>query len=373
VRIGFDIYQSGFRYGGLARYVRALVTAMAEAAPTDHFILVRNFFRSPETRWRLAATNVRHVDIRTPRRLLQACWDHLSWPPVETFTGSLDVFHGSHFVLPPTSRARTVLTVHDLNFLRNPRYFLDQSLNERGYRKELPVALARADAVIAASDHTRRDLIELMGVPDDRIRVIHDGVEPHFFVSAVDPRLGAIKTGLGLDRPYLVFLVGTPEPRKNLLRTVEAARRAAPDLPLVIIGPKEPIRALLGGNTKGVLLTGPLSDEDLPHLLHGAEVALYPSLAEGFGLPAVEAMAAGVPLITSNCSSLPEVVGKAAVLVNPESVDEMVHAIRNLLGDPGRRAQLMEQGLARARELSWERTAWQVLQLYRELASSRSA
>jgi len=141
----------------------------------------------------------------------------------------------------------------------------------------------------------------------------------------------------------------------------------------VIIGPQEPIRALLGGNTEGVILIGSLSDEDLPLVLHGAELALYPSLAEGFGLPAVEAMAAGVPLITSNCSSLPEVVGKAAVLVNPESVDEMIHAIRSLLDDPERRAQLIEQGLARARELSWERTASRVLQLYRELVSSGSS
>ena len=372
MRIGFDVYQTGYPYGGVARYVRALVTAMAEASPADHFVLVSNFFRPPKTRWRLAARNVRHVDIRTPRRLLQAFWDRFNWPPVEAFTGSLDVFHGSHFVLPRTRRARTVLTVHDLNFLRNPGYFLDQPLNERGHWKELPVALARADAVIADSDHTRRDLVELMGVQDDRIRVIHLGVEPHFFVSAVDPRLGPIKA-LGLDRPYLVFLVGTPEPRKNLLRTVEAARRATADLPLVIIGPQEPIRVLLGGNTEGVILIGSLSDEDLPLVLHGAELALYPSLAEGFGLPAVEAMAAGVPLITSNCSSLPEVVGKAAVLVNPESVDEMVHAIRSLLDDPERRAHLIEQGLTRARELSWERTASRVLQLYRELVSSGSS
>jgi glycosyltransferase involved in cell wall biosynthesis len=372
MRIGVDVYQTSYRYGGIARYVRALVTAMAEASPADRFVLVSNFFRPPATRWRLAATNVRHVDIRTPRRLLQAFWDHLDWPAVEAFTGSLDVFHGSHFVLPPTRRARTVLTVYDLNFLRNPQYFLDQPLNERGHRKELPAALARADAVIAVSDYTRRDLVELMGVPDDRIRVIHAGVEPHFFVSAGDPRLGVIKA-LGLDRPYLVFLVGTPEPRKNLLRTVEAARRATPDLPLVIVGPKEPIRALLGGNIERVILIGSLSDEDLPFVLHGARVALYPSLAEGFGLPAVEAMAAGVPLITSNCSSLPEVVGKAAVLVDPESVDEMVHAIRSLLSDQARRAQLIEQGLARARELSWARTASQVLRLYRELASSGSS
>src|SRR5207245_11349976 len=138
----------------------------------------------------------------------------------------------------------------------------------------------------------------------DPFRVNHLGVEPHFVVSAVDPRLGAIKA-LGLDRPYLVFLVGTPEPRKNLLRTVEAARRATADLPLVIIGPQEPIRALLGGNTEGVILIGSLSDEDVQRVLYGSQLALYPSFAAGFGLPAAAAIAAGVPLLTSNCRSMP--------------------------------------------------------------------
>ncbi|MEW6544184.1 MAG: glycosyltransferase family 1 protein [Nitrospirota bacterium] len=372
MRIGIDVYQTCYQYGGIARYVRALVTAMAAVSPADEFVLTSNSFRALEVRWRLAVPNARHVNIRVPRRLMQACWDRLGWPPIEAFTGPLDVFHGTHFVLPPARAAHAVLTVHDLNFLRNPQYFLDRPLNVWGHQRELPVALSRAEAVIAVSDHTRKDLIELMGVPSERIRVIPEGVEPHFFVSVGDPRLEATKTRLGLDRPYLVFLVGTPEPRKNLLRTVEAARRAAADLPLVIIGPQEPIRTLLEGNTRGVILVGSLADEDLPLVLHGAEIALYPSLAEGFGLPAVEAMAAGVPLITSDRSSLPEVVGKAAVLVDPESVEEMAHAIRSLLGDTERRAQLVEQGLARARELSWERAAHQVLCLYRELASPGS-
>ncbi len=370
VRIGIDIYQASFPYGGIARYIRALVSAMVAAAPSDEFVLVSTDFRAAHAPWRHGGAAVRDVRLRVPRRLLQACWDRLGWPPVETLAGPLDVFHGTHFVLPPARTAKRVLTVHDLNFLRHPEYFWDRSLNEWGHRVELPIALARADVVVAVSEHTRRDLIELMGVPEDQIRVIYEGVEPHFFVAADDPRLAETKARLGLDRPYLVFLVGTPEPRKNLMRTVAAARRAAPELPLVVVGPREPIQALLGGDVPGVVLVGSLSDDDLPLVLHGAVLALYPSLGEGFGLPALEAMAAGVPLVTADRTSLPEVVGKAAVLVDPESVEAIADGIRSLLDDGGRRAQLIAEGLARARELSWERAAQQVLALYRELVSA---
>jgi len=169
----------------------------------------------------------------------------------------------------------------------------------------------------------------------------------------------------------MVFLVGTPEPRKNLIRTVAAARLAAPDLSLVIVGPKEPIRTLLEGDGRGVHLIGSLSEADLPYVLHGAVLSLYPSLAEGFGLPALESLAAGVPLVTSDRTALPEVVGKAALLVDPESIEAITEAIRSLLDDEHRRCQMIAAGTTRAQELSWEQSARKVLTLYRELAPSR--
>ncbi len=367
MRIGLDVYQAGHTYGGIARYIRGLVPALAAAAPSDQFILVSNHFRTPESRWRADGTNVSHFNLRAPRRLVQACWDRLGWPPMEALIGPVDIFHGTHFVLPAVRRAKCVLTVHDLTYLRHPEYFGNRELNERGHRKELPRALARVDAVIADSRHTRDDLAELLNYPEGRIRVIHLGVEPHFFVSRDAERLAGVKSRYRLDGPYLVFLVGTPEPRKNLLRTVAAARRASARVPLVIIGQQDAIRATLENDVRGVVLTGPVPDADLPWVLHGAELALYPSLYEGFGLPAVEAMAAGVPLITSNRSALPEVVEKAAVLVDPESEDDMEEAIRELLEDGDRRQQLIELGRARARELSWNVTAQHVLEVYREL------
>ena len=371
MRIGVDIYQTGFPFGGIARYVRALVSAMAAAAPSDRFVLVSNHFRRNHAPWRHPGPNVTHVDLQFPRRLMQTCWNRIGWPSMDSFAGPLDIFHGTHFVLPPVRTAKRVLTVHDLTFLRHPEYFSDGPLNLRGHRMELPAALKHADVIIAPSDYTRRALIELMKVPEDRIRVIPEGVEAHFFVSQDRSKLQEVKDRLGLSRPYLIFLVGTPEPRKNLLRTVAASRLAAPDLDLVIIGPKDPIRSLLEGDARGVHLIGSLSEEDLPYVLHGAVLSLYPSLAEGFGLPALESLAAGVPLVTSDRTAVPEVVGEAAVRIEPESIEEIAQAIRSLLGDEDRRRRLVEAGKARAREFSWERSAREVLSLYGELVPCR--
>ncbi len=367
MKIGVDIYHTGFPFGGIARYIRALVSSMALSAPADRFVLVSNHFRRRQRPWRLGHPNVEHIDLPIPRRLLQACWQALGWPPMEAFTGRIDLFHGTHFVLPAIRSAKLLLTVHDLTFLKYPEYFSNRRLNERGHRVELVQALNRADAVIAASDCTRRDLIELMRVPEDRIRVIPEGVEAHFFASEDPSKLSGVMTRYGLTHPYMVFLVGTPEPRKNLPRTVAAARIAAPEVPLVVVGPREPIRSLLEDDTRGVRLIGSVPEEDLPFVLQGAVVALYPSLAEGFGLPAVEALAAGTPLVTSDRTALPEVVGQAAVLVDPESVEAIADAIRSLLNDENKRRRLKELGKVRAREYSWERAARCVLALYREL------
>jgi len=367
VRVGVDVYQAGFAHGGISRYVRGLVPALVEAGPEDHFTLVSNSVRPRELHWRHDRPNVCARTLRVPRRLLQACWDHLGWPPIETLVGPVDVFHGTHFVLPVTRAARRVLTVHDVTFLRHPEYFSNRPLNERWHRRELPAALNRADLVITVSACTREDLADLLGIDRARVRVVHSGVEDEFFVHEADPRGAEVSRRYGLDAPYLVFLVGTPEPRKNLARTVEAARRGAPGVPLVIVGPVAAITALLQGHSEGIRCLGPVPDTDLPLVLHGAQVALYPSLYEGFGFPALEALAAGVPLITSDRSALPEVVGNAAVLVNPESVEDMAHAIHRLVNDTERRQTLIARGRARAKEFSWEKAARQVLAVYREL------
>lgn len=368
MRIAIDAYHAARAYGGIARYVRGLASAMFDLESGHEFVLFSNRFREGGPDWSPEREHVRQVSLRLPRRMMQGLWDTFSWPPVEYWAGSIDVFHGMHFVLPAVRHARCVLTVHDLTYVRHPEYFTDTRLNERGYRKELPQALQRADAVIAVSGNTKRDLMECMHVSEERIHVIHEGVESHFFVGDDEGKLEQVMRRSALQAPYLVFLVGTPEPRKNLERTVAAAQAAAPEMPLVIIGPDGPVRTLIGNRAEHVRVLDHVSDDDLPWLLHGAEIALYPSLYEGFGLPVLEAMAAGTAVITSNISACPEVAGKAALTVNPHSQGDIGQAIRVLLDDAGLRNEYVRLGRQRAASFTWKAAAESTLQLYRALA-----
>lgn len=367
MKIAIDAYHALFQSGGIPRYTRGLISALAEIAITDDFILFYNRFRERTTSWKPESKQFKIRQIHFPRRLLSALWDKLNWPPIEILCGAVDLFHGLHFVLPPAHSARRVLTVHDLTFLKFPDYFTNQSLNKHGYYNELPKALNRADAVIAVSQKTREDLIELMKFPVERIRVIYEGVGQHFFKPFEKQKSDTIMKRYGLKRPYLIFLVGTPEPRKNIARTVEAFKKAASGCQLVLIGPQMPLKMLLDGDSHGIIFTGVVPEDHLLVLLSGAMVSLYPSLYEGFGLPVLESMACGIPVITSNRGSLPEVAGGAALIVNPEDVDEMAVAIIALLKDESLQQRLKVLGKRRASEFTWKKAAEATLSLYREL------
>jgi glycosyltransferase involved in cell wall biosynthesis len=330
-------------------------------------ILFINRFRERGKAWRpeKGISNVRQLYF--PRHLLQNIWDTVEWPPIELFCGSLDLYHGFHFVLPPVRKARRVLTVHDLTYLKYPEYFSDKNLNEQGYRQELPQGLKRADAVIAVSRQTQEDLIDLMNVPEEKIRVIYEGAEPYFFNHIENKEAFSIREMYRLTEPYLVFLVGTPEPRKNLLKTVTAVRRAAPHLTLVLIGPQKPIKSLLNGDFRNINFTDIVPENHLPALISGAKISLYPSLYEGFGLPVLESMACGVPVIVSTRGALPEIAGGAAILVEPEDVDSIAGAITELLKNDALQINLKSAGKKRAAEFTWQKAAESTLSLYREL------
>jgi glycosyltransferase involved in cell wall biosynthesis len=367
MRIAFDAYHTLFPSGGIARYSRGLISALADAVPQEKITLLINSFHTKGIAWKPARGNVARREIVMPRRMLQGIWDALEWPPIEFFLGKTDIFHGLHFILPPTRGAKRVLTVHDLTYLRFPDYFTLRSLNEVGYKRELPRALNRADAVIAVSAKTRDDLIELMKVPEAKIKVVPEGVDRHFidFVDGVESE--TVRKKYNLNRPYLLFLVGTPEPRKNLQRTVEAAAKAAPEIPLVVIGHQDSLRGLLGEAKGNIILPGFVPDDHLPCLLSGALISLYPSLYEGFGLPVLESMACGVPVITSNRGSLPEVAGDSALIVDPEKTDAIADAVITLLKDTSLRESMIVSGKARAADFTWHRTAVETYNLYRKI------
>lgn len=367
MRIAFDAYHALFQSGGIARYARGLISAISQIRTNDHLTLFYNRFCEKGKPWRPSNGNSRIKQVFIPRRLLQGSWETLKWPSAEFFCGSIDLFHGLHFVLPPARSARRILTVHDLTYLKSPEYFFNQKLNNHGYHRELPLGLKRADVVIAVSQKTQEDLVELMKFPEERIRVIHEGVDSHFFNHVEGKEASAIRALYDLSIPYIVFLVGTPEPRKNLMKTVTAVRQAAPHLKLVLIGPQQPLKSLLNDDFHNIKFTGIVQEEHLPALLSGAQISLYPSLYEGFGLPVLESMACGVPVITSSRGALPEVAGDAALLVDPEDVGGIASAITELINDDKLQNRLKIFGRQRAAKFTWEKAAEKTLSLYQEL------
>lgn len=316
-------------------------------------------------------------DRRAPlsERALTILWHRLRLPiPVEWFTGPVDIFHSTDFVLPPIRQARTILTVHDLTFMRLPQCF------EAGLRvylnKVVPRSIERADLVLADSQSTKNDLIELLGVSPDRIEVVYAGVEGRFRPMEGEMALQRVKKRYGLDFPF-ILTVGTLEPRKNFTGLIEAyALMRDKGRKLVIAGGEgwlyDEIFARVEqlGLEGKVIFPGFVADEDLPALYNLAELFVFPSLYEGFGLPPLEAMACGTPVITSDRPSLPEVVGEAGFMVEATDSQGLAEAMERVLMDEDLRREMGEKGLKQAEKFTWEAAAEKLLEVYKRLGAS---
>jgi glycosyltransferase involved in cell wall biosynthesis len=375
-RIAIDYTPAYEQGGGIGRYVRDLVAALARQ---DTYTAYRLFVAGAARR-DLPPAPAANFSWR-PTRLTPA-WLARIWHrarvalPVESFTGAVDLFHATDFVLPPTRKhTRTIVTVHDLSFIRVP------DTATPGLRAYLNVVVPRsvrvADHILADSQATKGDLIALYNVPPEKVTVLLSGVDPRFFPSGHLLMTTRSKYHIPA-KPYL-FTVGTVQPRKNYVRLIQAlafARGQGYDVDLVIAGGKgwldDPIYAAIDASGLGghVHLIGFADDVDLPSLYSGAEIVVFPSLYEGFGFPVLEGMASGVPVITSNVSSLPEVAGEAALLVDPYRVDEIAAAICQLLDDSSLRDVLIRRGFDQARRFTWERSAAHLQQIYANVLDS---
>lgn len=344
---------------GTERYSYELIAALDHVASSDiHFRLYVNGRRD-----QLPPVSERATihDIRLPR-----LWTHLRLGPTSWRARPHVLFVPAHVV--PLLHPPTVVTIHDVGY----RVFPETHPARRRLELELTTRwnLRAARHVITISHATKRDLINWYGADPDRITVTHHGCSS-IFAPPADPRVVAAVTahyGLG-QRPYLLY-IGTVQPRKNLSRVIDALAltiAAGYDLDLVIAGKRgwlsEPIERRAGelGIANRVHFTGFVADADLPALLAGALAFVFPSLYEGFGMPVVEAMACGTPVITSTSSSLPEIAGDAALLVDPLDTNAIAAAIMRLNDDHDLRATLRQRGLARARLFNWETCARQTL------------
>jgi glycosyltransferase involved in cell wall biosynthesis len=292
----------------------------------------------------------------------------------------LDLFHATHYVLPPL-RSHAVVTIHDIIHLLYPQFLPNRAALVYA-RVMIRRALRRADRIITVSYNSKRDLVDYFGIVPSHVDVIYNGVSPEFRPDVPEEERERVARKYGLPRPYLLFL-GGEKPHKNVQNVVRAfgeARRKRPDLPhvLALAGPmpKNPARidALIAAlDLSGAIVRpGRIEDDDLPGLFAGADALLYPTLYEGFGLPVVEAMACGTPVLTSSTSALQEIAGGYAYLVDPLDVDAIARGILLLATDPKVRADFVELGRKRALDFSWDKAAERTLEVYAEaLASSR--
>jgi glycosyltransferase involved in cell wall biosynthesis len=292
----------------------------------------------------------------------------------------LDLFHATHYVLPPL-RSRAVVTIHDIIHLLYPQFLPNRAALIYA-RVMIRRALSRADRIITVSYNSKRDLVDYFGISPSRVEVIYNGVSPEFRTGLPDDERARVARKYGITRPYLLFL-GGEKPHKNVQNVVRAfaeARRSRPDLPhvLALAGPMPKnsarIDALIGALDVGSVIARPglIDEEDLPGLFSGADVLLYPTLYEGFGLPVVEAMACGTPVLTSSTSALQEIAGGYSYLVDPLDVDAIARGILALTTNPKVRADFVELGRKRALDFSWDKAAERTLEVYAEvLAATR--
>ncbi len=369
-RIGLNAhllsYASSYRSAGVSRYIDALLRYLPTVDPTSDYVAYVGDSRLGCPGWEPRISRWRTA--RPPARIV---WEQCAQPRAVR-RDRLDLLHAPVYVGPWTSRCPVVVTVHDLSFFLYPELF------RRGNRLYLQaltrLTVKRAARVIADSESTRRDILRVLGAPPEQVVVIPAGVGEEMRPLEDPQALAGLRARYDLPERLILF-VGTLEPRKNLPLLLEAyamLRRDGCEHTLVIAGGKgwyyDDIAAAVTrlGLQDAVRFPGYVPDAELPLWYNVAELFVYPSLYEGFGLPPLEAMACGTPVITSDAASLPEVVGDAGMIVGAHDAAALAGAMGQALNDQGLRANLRAAGLMRARAFSWRATATRTAALYHE-------
>jgi len=367
MRIGIDARLVYYSQAGIGQYILHLADGLSRIDTENEYVLLQS--RKDDTTI-LEQPNFRRVSLWTPshHRLERYSLN------VELMRLGLDVLHSPDFIPPHRPACKSVITVHDLAFLLYPHFLTKESARYYGHIDD---AVRWTDHIIAVSESTRRDTVDHLGVPEDKITVVHEAASPIFRPVSQDEARQQVRNRHGIDGRFILF-VSTIEPRKNVPTLMRALWQLVEcykeDVRLVLAGGKgwlyeDAFSAVDELNLdERVHFVGRVSSEDLLYLYNSAELLAHPAFYEGFGLPPLEAMACGLPVIVSNVSSLPEVVGDAGLLVDPHDVDELTVGIWRVLTDEELRQEMIEKGLRQAARFSWDRAASETLEIYRQVA-----
>lgn len=366
MRIGIDARLVFYHQAGIGQYILRLTNALAALDRENEYLL----FQSRKDSTRLVdAPNFHRRDLWTPshHQIERVAMS------VEMLPHSLDVFHSPDFIPPHKLRAPSVITVHDLAFLLYPRFLTPAAAR---YYGQIDPASRSAAHIIAVSQSTKRDITRLLGVPEERVSVIYEAAHSDTRPLNREQARAQVKEKFGVEGDFILF-VSTIEPRKNLPTLLAAYSKLRDTYKskahLVVAGHKgwltdEVDQAIEKYNLYDVCFLGSVPTQELAYLYNAARVLAFPSFYEGFGLPPLEAMASGTPVIASNVSSLPEVVGDAGLLQDPNDVEAWTVALHRVLTDNELHAELSAKSLIRASTFSWERAARETLDVYRKVA-----
>jgi glycosyltransferase involved in cell wall biosynthesis len=370
MRIGIDAHAIGSESAGNETYYEQLLKHLA-AAPTNgaHYVVYYTHLA--------AAGRVSLNGKFQWKRLWPATpfWRIPIGFPLEFRRARLDVFH-AQLIIPPFCNCKTVTTIPDIAYEHYPDFFSTfETLRSKILTRR---SAERADHIITVSEYSKRDISTTYHIDPDRITVTYEGAGPEFSPRDKATSRGEIARKYGIDNHFLLY-VGRLQERKNLHRLLSAyaqVKKSGADEKLVLVGKKDWMTQNLEAHVKyldladSVIFTGYVPSEDLPIFYNAAEAFVYPSIFEGFGLPVIEAMACGLPVLTSYGSSLQEVAGDAALLVDPMSEESIAQALAKVLGDPSLRLRLASAGLARSAAFSFKKTAEQTAHVYERLAGA---
>ncbi len=370
MKIGIDIRALNSIRTGIGRYLETLLPALFRYDKDSEYILFYNSLTGPTPAYNSAGGKSSLVRTYIPNRILNALWAYTAFPKFENLAGKTDIFYSPSFQVPPLKKSRSVLTIHDIVFYHSPELAIPSAV--RHYKRRIKFYADRADVIIADSTATANDIVEFLKIDRGKIKVIYPGTIP--LADVTEPERSKIKNKLKLPDKYMLF-VGCIEPRKNLARAFRAYNRSGlwKEIPFVLAGPTgwrfdelEKIWNDLEAKDRIIRLDY-VTEKELTVLYENAFFFVFPSLFEGFGLPILEAMSAGCPVLTSNVSAMPEAAGDCALLVDPINEGAIEEGMLRLYRDDAFRAELARKGKDRAALFTWEKTAGELINIFNDL------